>query len=499
VNLRDDGGGDGFNESRRDSAEDHPAAAESYLSVAVLPFEDQSATSDQQFMADGFVEEISNALMRSPDFDVIDWNSVYLATRTPADYRSLSERLDSRYLLAGSVALSGDPLRITARLMDGETGNRLWGDSFSRTINSSNLLDVQGAIAHEIASRAAEAVGVREPTRFSQNRLPANALSTEAQASFLRGMYHLRQMQVMNELPEGVFEKARANLENAIVEAPEYADAYFALGTAYSFHVTRHPFDDEDWEALFDRASYYLERAIELDPNHARAYAMRAFVRHRWRLDFDGAAEDYQRAMSLGVGGDVHWGLAMFLSNTGQFEESVHHYTEALRLDPLNYGIMTQRAHTMACAGQFEESIAQWEQLYSDLPEMEVARGALVALYALTGQLEKSAQMMDSGPDSEPNVYSKMLLLAKSGRKDEAEELIETVTSRENFDVFPVAGTLVELGEKQRALDYLEAAVKSDPKSMLGIQWWYQPLADEPRFQRLLDEIGFPSWARVPQ
>jgi tetratricopeptide (TPR) repeat protein len=153
----------------------------------------------------------------------------------------------------------------------------------------------------------------------------------------------------------------------------------------------------------------------------------------------------------------------------------------------------------MACAGQFEESIAQWEQLYSDLPEMETAWGALAALYALTGQLEKSAQMMDSGPDSEPNVYSKMLLLAKSGRKDEAEELIETVTSRENFDVFPVAGTLVELGEKQRALDYLEAAVKSDPKSMLDIQCWYQPLADEPRFQQLLDEIGYPSWARVPQ
>jgi len=222
--------------------------------VAVLPFANLGDDPRKDFISDGLSEDISTALSRFTDIRVIP-SSLTLAYRNAAELSAVGDELGATYIIGGSVRLSPDTIRISARLVDVATSTQLWGETYDRELSMANLFDIQSDVAQRVVSTIADASGVL--SRVGQHQLvsqPTNSL--EAYECVLRGYAYLSIHNSETHLA------ARECLEQAVQLDPGYVDAWAHLGYIYQEEV-RHNRNLEP-DAL-KRALSASQRAVELD------------------------------------------------------------------------------------------------------------------------------------------------------------------------------------------------------------------------------------------
>jgi adenylate cyclase len=309
------------------AAIDGPPRQPDKPSIAVLPFENMSADAEQQFFADGIAEDIITALSRYPSLMVIARNSSFTYRGRAVDVTAVGRELGVRYVLEGSVRKSGSRVRVTAQLIDAESGNHVWADRYDRELP--DIFAVQDEITAATTMAIAPAVAQVEQQRAL--RKPA----LDAWTAYQRGIWHLAKGTADdNERADGFFKQA--------IEL----DAMFAGGyLGRSAVLSRAKGTQPEEEAL-------ARQAVAVDAANAEARARLALALLA-RGDHAGAREQAEQALAICPNlAAAHGALGIVLAYAGEPERGLAALQRCIRLDPRG-PFLVNRLNQVALAQYF--------------------------------------------------------------------------------------------------------------------------------------------------
>ena len=350
-------------------------------SIAVLPFDNMSGDREQEYFADGMVEEIITALSRFRQLFVIARNSTFTYKGQAVDVKQVGRELGVRYVLEGSVRRSDNRVRIAAQLIDATTATHLWADRFDRAIE--NIFDLQDRLTASVVGAVAPQLQQAEIERAK--RKPTESL--DAYDLFFRGMANLYQWTL-----EGTNEALRL-FHRAVELDPDFASAYGMAAYCYSWRKVN------GWTVNYEQemgeARRLARRAVDLGQDDAVALAFGGYTLAHVVGDIEGAAALIDRALTLNPNLAAAWhysGLTKIW--LGEPDIAIEHLAIAMRLSPLDPFIHHRQSTTALahfCAGRYDEA-CMWGEKSLQGGHMSGYRIA-AASNALVGRIEKAQKI----------------------------------------------------------------------------------------------------------
>jgi TolB-like protein len=369
----------------RDESKNAPALAiPDKPSIAVLPFQNMSGDAEQEYFADGIVDDITTALSRMRWMFVIARNSRFTYKGRLVDTKQVRRELGVRYVLEGSVRKAANRVRITGQLIDVSTGANLWADRFEGALE--DIFDLQDRITASVVGAIAPQLEQAEIERAK--RKPTASL--DAYDYYLRGMasYYLRTREAISEaLP--LFYKAM-QLD------PHFASAYGMAAWCYGWRKINGWMTDRSKEIA--ETERLARRAAELGPDDAVALSRAAHAIGFVVGDLDAAATFVDRAIVLNRNLAGAWYASGWTRIwLGESNLAINHFAQGMRLSPLDPHMIAMRGGTAFAhfiAGRYDEAAswaqkAMWEQT-NYLTTLRIA----AASYALAGQLAEAQKIM---------------------------------------------------------------------------------------------------------
>ncbi len=310
-----------LDESLADTTRPDESTRSQRLAIAVLPFDNISGDTEQEYFADGLTEDLITALSRWRSFSVIARTSTFAYKGKSPDIREVAEHLGVRYVLEGSVRTVGDRVRITAQLIDGATGDHVWAEKYDRRLD--NFFDLQDEITQAIAAKVEPEFAKAEQRRVAQ-KPPTSLASWEC---------YQRGVAAHDQVTKEGFIRARDLFERAIELDPEDSRPY--AGMAYC--LFRSVFDgfSEGSEEGSNRIIDFAKRAVALDDADALAHHTLGLTMLYFSGNHDLAIAETSRAVALNPSfSQAHVPLGNALSFSGKPEEGIAHLEKALQLNP---------------------------------------------------------------------------------------------------------------------------------------------------------------------
>ena len=315
--------------------------------VAVLPFNNMSADPEQDYFADGISEDIIALLSRTPGLRVIARNSTFSYKGQATDVRLIAAELDARYVLEGSVRRSGQQVRITAQLIDASNGQHIWAERYDRKMD--DIFEVQDEITGNIVARIAPEV-LRSEFRRLEERSPDQMSAWEL---------YLRALACMHQANEAGFLKGEALCHQALELDPNHAAAWALLGD-HQYQLLVYGFrkgNARTWNTIVENA----ERAMRLDPgdpNFAGFLASTLFWSGKWD-DALALSDRLVRDYPLLVKCRLIRASALF--QAGEHRAATETYDVALRMSPNasdNYQYQTLNAFAHYCLENYPAALS---------------------------------------------------------------------------------------------------------------------------------------------
>lgn len=349
-------------------------------SVAVLPFDNMGGDSEQEYFADGVVEDIITALSRFKEFAVIARNSSFVYKGRAVDVRQVSRELGVRYLLEGSVRKAGNRLRITAQLIDASTGAHLWADKFDGTLE--DVFEFQDKITATVASIVEPAIRWAEIERSRRERPD----SVEGYDLYLRALpMHLSQTESANA-------EAIALLLRAIELEPNNPTYLVYAGNAMLHRAA------QGWPAIGEddaqRGIELVERALAHARDDAVVLSLGSMMLIHNLKDYDRGLELSRRAVALNPNNltvMMFAGIAQL--HLGDLDEAQAYCEHAIRLSPAVDGShwpLTAIAHVHVIRGGYEQAIAWAKRSLSSNPSFVCSYWMLAAANAHLGRMDEA-------------------------------------------------------------------------------------------------------------
>jgi adenylate cyclase len=350
-------------------------------SIAVLPFANISGDPEQEFFADGLVEDIITTLSKLAGLRVIARNSTFVYKGQAVDIREAAKQLGVRYVLEGSVRKGGNRIRITAQLIDANNGSHVWAERYDRAID--DIFAVQDEITLVLATEMQVKL-----TEGEQARLHYTTTSNvEAWTLWVQGLSHYRQAVTKENFGAALacwqralaLDPASAAL-NAMIGFQHYADARFGWW--------------DDRETARGKARMYTDRALELDPENPDANTTSSLAMLQLGR-YDDAVAHARRATQLAPGSADAATFACFvLAFAGYPEEAVAQGERAMTLSP-NYPAyyLGHLGNAYRLAGQFEEAIAAFKAYHARNAGFGLSD--LVIVYQQIDQPEEAMRMAE--------------------------------------------------------------------------------------------------------
>jgi adenylate cyclase len=292
-------------------------------SIAVLPFANMSSDPEQEFLADGIAEDVTTALSRYPSLFVIARNSSFTYKGRAVDVKTVGRELGVRYVLEGSLRKSGNRIRVTAQLIEAETGNHVWAQRYDRDL--ADIFAVQDEITEAVTIAVAPAIAEAEQQR-AMRKPPGNL---DAWAAYQRGLWHGEKYTADDN------RLAQAFFQQAIDLDPNFAGGYVGLASACM--AAGNQLFTRDFVTARNSAEVAVRRAIALDPMNAEAHATLAGSL-TLRGDLDGAGGAAERAVALCPNlPTAQMQKGIHLIHSGQPQQGLAAVETAIRLDPRGY------------------------------------------------------------------------------------------------------------------------------------------------------------------
>src|SRR5271166_5328644 len=363
-------------------------------SIAVLPFQNMSGDPEQEYFADGMVEEIITALSRIRWLFVIARNSSFTYKGAAVDIKQVGRELGVRYVLEGSVRKGGNRVRITAQLIDAATGNHLWADHFDGDL--SDVFALQDEITRKVVSaiepRLLEAESLRSQHR-SPKDIDAWDMVMRANALFWR-------------LTNTESEAAIAMLKRAVELYPDYAPAQSML--AFMLLMTRFAvWTSSGVELDVKETATLAARAAQLDDSDPWAHLAPAWVAFT-RRQTDAAVEEFRRALELNPNfAAAHGYLGLALALGGRSDEAIDHIEHAMRMSPRDPQISmfnTALAAAHYQAGRYPEAVQFGRRSVHTREGLIAGYRIYIASLALAGQIEEARAALQRLREMHPDI-----------------------------------------------------------------------------------------------
>jgi adenylate cyclase len=353
-------------------------------SIAVLPFQNISGDPEQEVFADGTVEDITTALSKLRWFFVIARNSSFAYKGRAVNVKQVGCELGVRYILEGSVRKSGNRLRITAQLVEAETGNHVWAERYDRDLD--DIFAVQDEITERVVAAIEPELYAAED--FRSQRKPPESL--DAWECVIRALSALSQ----------VTSEGRAVAERlcrqAIAIAPGHGQAHSLLAWA----LLRRTVWSDDLRAVITEASAETQTALSIDERDPWAHLVQGNLFNRLRR-FDDAARECRRALELNPNFALaHTYFGMALNGLGRYQEAIDSAQHALRLSPndRNVGNFANLTIAMGCFGaeRYADCLVWARMMAGKFPEDFRAFFLEASALAMHGDLVIAAEARDT-------------------------------------------------------------------------------------------------------
>jgi adenylate cyclase len=352
-------------------------------SIAVLPFQNMSGDPEQEYFADGVVEDITAVLSRAGWLFVIARTSSFAYKGKSPDVRAVGRELGVRYVLEGSVRKAANRVRITGQLVDATSGAHVWAERYDRDL--ADVFAVQAEIAEAVSAAISPAVASAERQR-ARRKPPGNLNAWEA---YQRGFWHLCQVTADDN------QAAQEFFRQAIELDPTFAGGYTGLSEALDrAAIVWHTLELAEAQRL---AEEYARRAVSLDGNDAYAHVCLASALVM-RGDCRGAREEAERALALNPNEpDAYGVLGCSFLYDGEPEKGLVGLEENLRRDPLG-PVSSARRNQIAIAhylrGDYEAAVVAARRAIRLFPSYSGCYRWLAAALGQLGRIDEASAVL---------------------------------------------------------------------------------------------------------
>ena len=456
-------------------------------SLAVLPLENLSHDPDQEYFADGMTEALITDLAKIGALKVISRTSVmqYKASRKPLPV--IAQELGVDAVVEGSVARSGDRVRVTAQLIEAKSDRHLWAESYDRNLH--DVLALQDEVARAIAAE------IRVKLTPQQQALLTNARSVnpEAHDAYLLGRYY------WNQSTEEGLKKAIEYFNEAIEKEPGYAEAYSGLAEAY---VVLGDFEILTPKENYPRADAAATKALELDDAQAEAHTALGLVRLEFDRNWTAAEREFKRAIELNPSyPNAHQFYSWYLIAISRYDEAIAEGKRALELDPLSIFRIADLGVEFQLVHRADDAILQSQKAVALDPNLDYAHWALGLGYMQKREDEKGITHLEkavTSSGSSPRYLASLgYAFEATGRTAEAGRVLDKLRdlSKQRYvSPYYTATVYAGMGNAQGALEWLERAYQERDGWIPYIQSQpeFDGLRSDPGFQALVGRMNFP-------
>jgi len=451
-------------------------------SMAVLPLANFSGDPAQEYFADGMTEALISDLARIGALRVISRTSVMQFKGTRKALPDIARELKVDAVVEGSVLRAGNRVRITAQLIETATDRHIWAENYERDLT--DVLALQGEVARAIADQIRVRLTPGEHARLAK----AHAVTPEAYEYYLRGM----------QLGFSRSETGAAigMLERAVEIDPGFAAAYANLAKLYvQMFFSFVPEEQGQWEP---KAHAAVDQALALDPDLAEAYIARGML--IWtpsnHFPHERAIREFRRALVLKPNsGEAHDWLATVYNHVGLLEEALRHLRQARAIDPAHGGDPLQELLALMGLGRYGEAISMWRNLPQRGLTLAFTAYILIQLGRLSEARTQLQEVLKEKPVDPGGVLNGInaLLLAAEGNEREAEEQIRQAAKKKGFGhfhhtAFAIACAYARMNKPQKAIDWVEQTADQGYPCYPAFERNpnLKPLRSDPRFVAFL-------------
>jgi DNA-binding winged helix-turn-helix (wHTH) protein/TolB-like protein/Tfp pilus assembly protein PilF len=464
-----------------------PANTAEVKSMAVLPFKILSADAGDEYLGVGLADALITQIGRIRQILVRPTGAVqkYAESHTQ-DPLTAGRELRVEAVLDGTAQRDADNLRVTVRLLRVGDGAVLWSGKFDEKFR--DVFTVQESIAQEVARALIWNLSA-EDTKLLTKRHTDNV---EAYRLYLKGRYF------WNKRTSAGLQQSLAYFRQAIDLDPTYALAYSGLADCYAVlgWYGNHPFDE-----TFPKAKALAEKALEIDSGLAEPHATLGLALHSYYSAWARAENEYKRALELNPNyATAHDWYGWYLIEVGRRDESVQEMKRALELDPISLQINADLGAVLLDAYRPDEAIKYLKAALEMDQDFTEAHFTLGRAYLQKGDIEqsiteyeKARELSHDRPDVLAELGNAYALAGKTAKAMSILSQLNAMPRENNVSPYHMAVVFVGLGEKEKALAALEAAASEGHSGFLAglkVEPTFDPLRNEPRFQKVLMSIG---------
>jgi serine/threonine protein kinase/Tfp pilus assembly protein PilF len=454
-------------------------------SIAVLPFENSTNNEDLKIVSDGLSEDLIDRLSQFSQLKVIARNSSFSFRGVNNDLREVASKLGVQAIVTGNITQVGDDLVIRFDVTDTVENTQITGGKFQR--KTGDLLNIQSEIAKIIAEKMKLKLTSTQSKRLAENATE----NSEAYRYYLSGLVELNG-------PLDIRSRALEYFEKAVALDPDFAAAHTEIAWVYWSQAN----GSSDPRVLMPKVKAATERALEIDPDLAKARVLKAMV-SEYEFDWESAEIEYKKALELSPNLDFALNnYAFFLSVLGRHNEALAELEQNRLRDPLNQRLfLLQKGIILTQARRFENALEIYREAQNAEPTREVPQFSLGYAYGGKGLYTEAAQFYEKSVErlggnqkySQPLVYLAAIYAKNPEKRGEAQAIMSRIEAMSEYKSPAILAVgFAALNDNDRAVEFLEIAYKERDLLLrfIGTGYEYDGLRNDPRFIELMRKIG---------
>lgn len=437
-------------------------------SIAVLPFVDESADPDGEYINDKIAESLINSLSKLPQLRVVPRSVVAAYKGKEIDPRKIGEELNVRAVVTGRMRRHGDIISIQADLIDLQNLAQLWGQHYDHKV--SDVLLVQDDISRDIFENLRLKLNVEEKKQLEAYRL------------------YLKGRNAWNKRTGDALQEAIEYFNQAIEIDPNNSAAYAGLADCYNMLVVYGRLQPKEG---FPKAKEAAVKALEIDETSAEAHSSLAFITFRWDWNRAETEREFQTAIKLKPAyAPAHQWYSSYLVAVERFDEAIAEAKRSAELEPLEFVASSHLGWIYYLSGKNDEAIEQCRKILELDPSSFPARRYLGLAYEAKGMYPEAISEFQTGVKLSGSPLMLALLghaYAVAGKDAEAQQVLnelQQVQSQRYVSPYTVAAIYAGLGDQEQAFKWLDRAVEER-------DIWLMNLKVDPVFAKLRTQRKF--------